>query len=197
MFSINGLLMSALTTTPVAMISSKSFLRVSKMRAPCLMSDMLVQALTSASMSKSTLLLTFRNLNFRDSLPSWAWAPMVNKNRLISGWKMMMSAMKPTLTKAPRMAVNISICKNLTSCQMRKMATMPMKMLMAEVPFSRRYSPKNKAATRMMSMMSKTRICMNRSIMVQILLQNYKKSLPIRWLRVHFSRRGHARCRPR
>ena len=138
MFSINEWLMSALTTTPVETMSSRLFLRVSRMRAPCLMSDMLRHALVSASMSKSTLLLTFKNLNRRVSLPSWACAPMVNKNRRISGWKMMISAMKPTLTKAPRMAVSISICKALTNCQIRKMATIPMKMLIAEVPFSRR-----------------------------------------------------------
>ena len=137
-FSISEWLMSALTTTPVVTMSSKLFLRVSRMSAPCLMSDMLRQALVIESMSKSTLLLTFRNLNLRANLPSWAWAPMVNKKRRISGWKMIISAMKPTLTKAPRMAVNISICKNLTNCHNRKMVTMPMKMLMAEVPFSRR-----------------------------------------------------------
>ena len=187
--------MSALTTTPVETMSSRLFLRVNRMSAPCLISDMLRQALVSASISKSTLLLTFKNLNFRVSLPSWACAPMVNRNRRISGWKMMMSAMKPTLTKAPRMAVSISICKNLTSCQMRKSATIPMKILMAEVPFSRRYSPKNKAATKMMSMISKTRTCMKRSIMIQNFVQNYKKYRPIRWLRAHFSHHGRARCR--
>ena len=141
MFSISGLVMSALTTTPVETMSSKLFLRVSRMSAPCLISDMLMQALAMASMFRSTLLLTFRNLNFRVSLPSWAWVPIVNRKRRISGWKMMMSEMKPTLINAPRMVVSISICRNLTSCQMRKMATIPMKMLMAEVPFSKRYSP--------------------------------------------------------
>ena len=78
----------------------------------------------------------------------------------------MNSAMKPTLTKAPKMLLSISICNALTTCQMRNMATMPTKMLMPDVPFNSRYSQYMSPATKMMSMMSKSRMSINSGIIL-------------------------------
>ena len=139
MFSISGLLISASMVTPVSTMSAKVFFRVITINAPCLMFDMEAQAWQMLSVSSATtdfLLRLNRRNNFRS--PLLVLAPMVKRKRRISGWKMMMSAMKPTLTKAPRMVDSSSIWRALTICQIRKMATMPMKMLMAAVPLSRR-----------------------------------------------------------
>ena len=99
-----GLLMTALIVTPVSMISFKLFSWVSKIKAPTLSCDIEAQASQMASRSRffSSLYLkprfAMRLLNAKEILV----LPMPRRNLLTSGWKMIINAMKPTLTKAPR-----------------------------------------------------------------------------------------------
>ena len=96
--------MTALIVTPVSMISFKLFSWVSKIKAPTLSCDIEAQASQMASRSRlfSSLYLkprlAMRLLNANEILV----LPMPKRNLLTSGWKIIINAMKPTLTKAPR-----------------------------------------------------------------------------------------------
>ena len=129
--------------------------------APSFESAILWHAKIIWSISMGFWKLRFQNKNFFRFFLMKPGVPNANKNFLISGWKITINAINPTLIKAPKISLKRSISKAFTILHIRNIATIPKKILMATVPFRRLYNTYKRAATSRRSIISRRRMPIN------------------------------------
>ena len=136
--------MSASSLSPELMMSCRSLVCWSTMRAPVLVADMSEQAwVSSLTASVSTAEAAPRNMRPRSACLSLAipvLRPTLARNCLISGWKMMIRAMAPTSMMVPIRLASSFMPTATAKMRIRTRRTMAMKLFTALVPLSQRNS---------------------------------------------------------
>ena len=136
-----GTLSSTCISSPDDLMKSREVSRSMTKRAPVPFFPIRLHADTSASTSRASDIpscLMKRKSLAKRRLSAKFVEPMTSKNLRISCWNTMIRAISPTCINPPTILLVMRISSSSVSFQKAQMITIPIKMLMATVPRTRR-----------------------------------------------------------